>query len=84
MTQNQKLIMGSTTGATFVFFLVFIWQMQEILTSHTEWAFVKQPPGAREILRAVFFAAVAFGGALFSDFRKVIRIIRGNKDDFKE
>ncbi len=76
MTQNQKLIIGTSTGATFVAFLAFIWQMQEILLTHTDWAFVKQPPGAREILRAVFFAGLAFGGALFSDFRKVIRLIR--------
>lgn len=77
MTSNQKLVIGTTTGATFVFFLVFLWQMQEVLTTHTDWAFVKQPPGAREILRAVFFAALAFGGALYSDFRKVIRLVRG-------
>lgn len=77
LTQNQKLVIGTTTGATFIFFLVFLWQMQEVLTTHTDWAFVKQPPGAREILRAVFFAALAFGGALYSDFRKVIRLVRG-------
>ena len=77
LSQNQKLIIGTTTGATFLSFLVFLWQMQEVLTTHSDWAFVKQPPGAREILRAIFFAGLAFGGALFSDFRKVIRIIRG-------
>lgn len=84
LTQNQKLIIGTTTGATFLFFLVFIWQMQEVLTTHTDWAFVKNPPGVREILRAIFFATLAFGGALYSDFRKVIRLIRGNNDIFKE
>jgi len=83
MTSSQRVIIGTTTGATFVFFLVFLWQMSEVLTNHTDWAFVKNPPGAREVLRAVFFAMLAFGGALFSDFRKVIRLIRGN-DQFKE
>lgn len=84
MTSSQKVVIGTTTGATFVFFLVFLWQMQEVLTNHSDWAFVKNPPGAREVLRAVFFAMLAFGGALYSDFRKVIRLIRGTEHgDFK-
>lgn len=84
LTQNQKLIIGTTTGATFLFFLVFLWQMQEVLTNHTDWAFVKNPPGVREVLRAIFFAALAFGGALYSDFRKVLRMVRGNDKFSKE
>jgi hypothetical protein len=80
VTTRQKVAFGTAGGAILFGLLAFFWQMQEILRTHTEWAFVKQPPGASEIFRAAFFAMIAFGGALFADFRKVLRMVF-NKGD---
>lgn len=74
ITPKQKMALGTAAGAVVVGLACFLWQMQEILRTHTEWAFVRQPPGASEIFRAMFFAVLAFGGALFSDFRQLIRL----------
>lgn len=73
-TAKQKLAFGTVAGATFLALAAFVWQMFHILEDHSDWAFIHQPPGYAEIFRALFFAIVAFGGALFSDFRQLMRV----------
>ena len=71
---KQKVALGTASGSALVGFAAFLWQMIHIVERHSDWAFIHQPPGWAEILRAMFFATVAFGGALFSDFRRLIRM----------
>lgn len=73
-TTGQKVAFGTVLGATLIAFAAFFYQMAHILEDHSDWAFIQQPPGYAEIFRAGFFALVAFGGALFSDFRQMIRL----------
>lgn len=77
---RQRVAFGTVLGATFVGFAAFLYQMGHILEDHSDWAFIHQPPGYAEIFRAAFFASIAFGGALFSDFRQMVRLFyKGEK-----
>lgn len=73
-TTSQKVAFGTVAGASLIGFVAFLYQMVHILEDHSDWAFIHQPPGYAEVFRAAFFAAIAFGGALFSDFRQLIRV----------
>lgn len=71
---TKKLAFGTVAGASLIGFAAFLYQMGHILEDHSDWAFIHQPPGYAEIFRAAFFASIAFGGALFSDFRQLLRL----------
>lgn len=56
--------------------IVFLYQLGEILAKHSLWAEFRTPAGVGEICVASAAALVAFGGALFTDFSKLIDALR--------
>lgn len=77
MSSGEKVKMGGALSAVFVGWVAFIYQMSEMLAKHTDWNQFRTPPGVSEILTAMFFALLAFGGALFADFEKLLALIKG-------
>ena len=77
LTRGQAIGQSLAGSALLLGWSMFLWQMSELLQHHTEWAEMKTPPGVAEILKASFYATVAFGGAFFSNFSKMAQIFKG-------
>lgn len=77
ITRGQKIGQSVAASALLLGWSMFLWQMSELLQHHTDWADMKTPPGVAEILKASFYATVAFGGAFFANFGKMAQIFKG-------
>lgn len=73
----QRRIMGTVTGAAFLGFLAFLWQMIHVLDNHTSWPLQMQPPEWAEVARGVLFGCIAFGCAMFADFPAMLANVIG-------
>lgn len=56
--------------------VVLLYQLGEILAKHSLWAEFRTPAGVGELCVCLAAALVAFGGALFTDFGKLMDAVR--------
>lgn len=77
ITTRDRYQSGMAVSAMLVGWVTFLYFMQEILRSHTDWSSLRTPAAAAEIIGAVISASVAFAGALFGDRSKIASILKG-------
>lgn len=79
ITTKDKFLSGGAISAMLIGWVSFLYFMQEILRSHTDWSSLQTPAAAAEILGAVISATIAFAGAWFGDRAKITTILKGGR-----